>query len=362
LLGAGAALMAFAVPAVSLAQDALRGKRLYLDAARVVGSGVSCVDCHGGLPGGLFGIGRAANDAAAVERAVNAVPQMTPLRGRLGAQDYADLAAYIGNPAVPSPTLRNVISGPAATSSAERFDFGVVSRNEQSAASRWHIVNEGSVGLTVTGAPQLRGNHPQDFVIVASDCFAGQTLAAGASCSVDLAFRPLEGVVARQAAVAVAHDWVGGETAVALAGAAAAAPVSPAPSVSAGGGGGATALGLLCALMAAAVARSRCLTWPAAWYRSFGRRTERQTQAARPSRWWRLGISDRRTRRSQGEGLTSFNVSIIMQIWKQQALFAPWARWHRRPVSAPFGCWSSRGRAAWQRARLPSRWRSRRQP
>ena len=226
--------MALAVPCVSLAQDALRGKRLYLDAARVVGSTVSCVDCHGGLPGGLFGIGRAANDAAAVERAVNAVPQMTPLRGRLSARDYTDLAAYIGNPAVPSPALRSVISGPAATSSAERLDFGVVSRDAQSAASRWHIVNEGSVGLTVTGAPQLRGNHPQDFVIVASDCSAGRTLLAGASCSVDLAFRPLEGVDARQAAVAVAHDWVGGEIAVALAGAVAPAPVSPAPTASAG--------------------------------------------------------------------------------------------------------------------------------
>jgi hypothetical protein len=247
--------MAVALSDVSVAQDALRGKRLYLDAARVVGSGVSCVDCHGGLPGGLFGIGRAANDPAAVERAVNSVPQMTPLRGRLGAKDYADLAAYLGNPAVASPALRNVISGPAATSSADRLDFGVVSRSAQSAVSRWHIVNEGSVGLTVTSAPQLRGNHPQDFVIVASDCSAGRTLVAGTTCTVDLAFRPLDGVDARLAAVAVAHDWVGGEAAVALSGAVAAAPAPPAPSGSAGGGGGGTALGLLCALMTIAVVR-----------------------------------------------------------------------------------------------------------
>ncbi|HSQ09565.1 MAG TPA: hypothetical protein VLN25_02960, partial [Burkholderiaceae bacterium] len=265
---AAAALMALAVPTESLAQDALHGKRLYLDAARVRGSGVSCVDCHGGLPGGLFGIGRAANDPAAVERAVNAVPQMTPLRGRLGAQDYADLAAYLGNPTVPSPALRSLVSGPAATSSADRLDFGVVSRNAQSTASRWHIVNEGSVGLTVTGAPQLRGHHPQDFVIIASDCSAGRTLMAGASCSVDLAFRPLDGVDTRQAAVAVAHDWVGGEAAVALAGAVVAAPVSPAPSASAGGGGGGAALGLLCALLTAAAARRRCLAGPATDYRS----------------------------------------------------------------------------------------------
>ena len=142
----------------------------------------------------------------------------------------------------------------------------MVSRNGQSASSRWHIVNEGSVGLTVTGAPQLRGNHPQDFVIIASDCSAGRMLVAGASCSVDLAFRPLDGVDARQAAVAVAHDWVGGEAAVALAGAVAAAPVPPAPSGSAGGGGGGTALGLLCALMFVAVARSQRLTRLATGY------------------------------------------------------------------------------------------------
>jgi hypothetical protein len=263
--------MVLAVPGVSLAQDALRGKRLYLDAARMTGSGVSCVDCHGGLPGGLFGIGRAANDAAAVERAVNAVPQMTPLRGRLSAQDYADLAAYIGNPAVASPALRSMVSGPAATSSADRLDFGVVSRNEESAASRWHIVNEGSVGLNVTGAPQLRGNHPLDFVIIASDCSAGRTLLAGASCSVDLTFRPLEGVDARQAAIAVTHDWVGGEVAVALAGAVTAAPVSPAPTASAGGGG--AALGLLCALLAGALARSQPLAGLATGYGTEVRRS-----------------------------------------------------------------------------------------
>jgi hypothetical protein len=77
------------VAAPADAQDALNGKRLYLDVSRVRGAGTNCVDCHGGLPGGLFGIGRAANDAAAVERAIGAIPQMTPLRGRLSARDYA---------------------------------------------------------------------------------------------------------------------------------------------------------------------------------------------------------------------------------------------------------------------------------
>ena len=51
------------------AQDALRGKRVYLDTARLANASVSCVDCHLGLPPGLFGIGRAANNPAIVANA-----------------------------------------------------------------------------------------------------------------------------------------------------------------------------------------------------------------------------------------------------------------------------------------------------
>ncbi len=98
------AAFALCVALPAQAADALRGKRLYLDAARIAGSGVSCVDCHGGLPGGAFGIGRAANDPAVIERAINSIAAMAPFRGRLAAIDLADLAAFIGNPAVRVPT------------------------------------------------------------------------------------------------------------------------------------------------------------------------------------------------------------------------------------------------------------------
>jgi mono/diheme cytochrome c family protein len=251
---AAIALLAVLLAAAPVAaQDALRGKRLYLDTAREVGSGVSCVDCHGGLPGGLFGIGRAANDPAAVERAVNSIPQMTPLRGRLKAPDYADLAAYLGQPSVPSPALRSATSGPAATGSANRLDFATVAPGVQSAASRWHLVNDGLIGMKIKSAPQLRGDHPQDFLIVTTDCAPELSLAAGASCSVDLAFRPVAAAGARQAAVAVTHDWVGGEAAIALAGVATPPSAAPPPvAASSGGGGGGTApwlLGMLPALL-----------------------------------------------------------------------------------------------------------------
>jgi cytochrome c553 len=231
-------------PAAAWAQDALAGKRLYLDVARLRGAGVSCVDCHGGLPGAAFGIGRAANQPAIVERAVNSIPQMTPLRGRLSATDYADLAAYIGRPDVPSPLLRATTSGSAARG-AERMDFGAQPQATQGAVSRWRLGNDGALPLRLISAPQLRGAQPGDFTIVASECTAGLELVPGAGCSVDLAFRPTASG-ARQAAAFVAHDWVGGEVALALTGeGAASAPPATASPVGSSGGGGALGGGLL---------------------------------------------------------------------------------------------------------------------
>jgi len=246
-------LSLLSVASAAGAQEALRGKRLFLDTARLTGSGVSCVDCHGGLPPGLFGIGRAANDPAAVERAVNAIPQMTPLRGRLAAADYADLAAYIGNPGVPSPAPRGATSGAATTTSPDRLDFGAVVPGSQTPGSRWHLLNEGAVAMRLTAAPLLRGEHAGDFVIVAGDCLAGQVLAGGGSCSLDIVFRPQAGTGARRAAVAVAHDWVGGEIALALAGDAAAPP----PVASGNGGGGAAGQAAPMLLLAFAALRMR---------------------------------------------------------------------------------------------------------
>lgn len=234
------------------AQDALAGKRLYLDAARVRATGISCVDCHGALPGGAFGIGRSANDAVAVERAVNSIPQMTPFRGRLLGTDYADLAAFIGRPDVPSPQVRSTTFGPAARG-PERLQFAAPAAGTASAPSRWQIANDGAVPMRITGAVTLRGAAAADFTVTATDCTAGRTLGPGESCGVDLAFRPTESGE-RVAAAAVPHDWVRGETALALQGtgepvgsASPAVPTTPAapaapattPPVGASGGGAA---------------------------------------------------------------------------------------------------------------------------
>ena len=83
----------------------LRGKRLYLDAARIGGpaSVASIVTVASGRRvrhrecRQRSGSGRAShwND-----------PQMAVLRGRLRPADLADLAAYLGDPSVASPVVR----------------------------------------------------------------------------------------------------------------------------------------------------------------------------------------------------------------------------------------------------------------
>lgn len=222
-------LIALLATGPASAQDALRGKRLYLDAARIVGSGVSCVDCHGGLPGGLFGIGRAADDPALIENAVNSIPQMTPLRGRLAAADVADLAAYIGNPAVPSPQVQLTTRLPGGEAGpADRIDFGELEVDESTAVATLQITNTGLVAFAITAAPDVAGASAAEFSIESTDCGAGEIVAPAQSCRCELRFRPVGVAGARTARVGVAHDWVHGIAAVALLGSAA-PPVSPPP-------------------------------------------------------------------------------------------------------------------------------------
>jgi len=251
-----AVLLACGLAPVVQAQDSLRGKRLYLDAARIVGSGVSCVDCHGGLPGGAFAIGAAANDPARVERAVNAVPQMTPFRGRLVGVDFVDLAAYIGNPGVPSPDLRVSTSGLASLPSiSNRLEFGLLAAGQVSASSTVHLVNQGAVAMRLSSGPRISGANAADFEVESSDCAALQTLISGASCSVRLRFRPTGGPAPRSAAFQIDHDWIGGTAAVALLGSAQSETAAAAGPANSGGGGAASAW-LLAGLMLLALRRS----------------------------------------------------------------------------------------------------------
>lgn len=226
------------ISSASDAHDALQGKRIYLDAARIVGSTVSCVDCHGGFPPGLFGIGRAANQPAIVSNAINTIPQMTPLRGRLSAQQIADVAAYLGDPMVASPTLSLATIAPGGVTGADRLDFGTIALGQASARGIVRLSNAGALSLQLTSSPRVLGPQATEFAITDGTCVAAATLGAGESCEIGLTFRPAYAAAGlRSGAVQIDHDWVGGTAATALLGIAESSAANPPVAASSGGGG-----------------------------------------------------------------------------------------------------------------------------
>ncbi|MBL8692280.1 MAG: hypothetical protein JNL04_24455 [Rhodospirillaceae bacterium] len=197
----------------ALGQDALRGKRLYHEVGRLSGAGVSCIDCHGGLPGALHGIGRVGDDPARIDYAIGAVTQMTPLRGRLSRQDMADLAAYVARPAVPSPEPRVSTSGAASLPyMPDRLEFA------GAATGMVRLSNAGAVALRLDARPALAGEHAPRFAIAEATCAEGLVLGEGESCTVTIAFVPDAGPGLRLAVLRLAHDWIGGATSVPLIG------------------------------------------------------------------------------------------------------------------------------------------------
>lgn len=217
-------LLAVFFPQATLGQDALRGKRLYLDGGRINGSGLSCVDCHGGIPGALHGLGKAAHNPAAIEYALGSVSQMTPLRGRLSPGDIADLAAYIGEPAVPSPELKlSVQDAAGVTPGRERMELHAAAG--ESSSGVLVLSNAGKLPLRWLSAPFINGPGSDGFHIVSTDCSEGAELAPQQNCSVQVGFRGQPRTLST-AALGIRHDWLGVGVYVALIGR---TSVSPGP-------------------------------------------------------------------------------------------------------------------------------------
>lgn len=193
------------------AQDALRGKRLYLDAGRLTGAGPSCVDCHGGFPGALHGIGRAAGRPRAIEYALGAVGQMAILRNRLSAQDIEDLAAYLQDPEVPSPQLRVLSQDHGNVRAIELLEFTPAKPGRPALRSTVHLQNSGRVLLTLTGDARVEGPAATRFRLVECNCLAGVQLQPGAGCVLTVEFLPdpSAGQSLLPAVLVVPHDWVG---------------------------------------------------------------------------------------------------------------------------------------------------------
>lgn len=212
LLLAGAATPA-------MAQDALRGKQLYHDVGRLSGAGVSCIDCHGSVPGALHGLGKVADNPAAIAYAIGAISPMTPLRGRLTERDMADIAAYVAFPAVPSPEPRVTTTGPAATPyTTDRLEFSAAPDGALLPPSTVRLTNTGALPMQLASAPALAGPAAEQFAITATDCGAGMTLDPQQSCTVDILFRPQGDEGLHAASLGLAHDWIRGGINIALIG------------------------------------------------------------------------------------------------------------------------------------------------
>lgn len=207
------------MPESSEAPSGLRGKLLYLDGGRIVGTGVSCVDCHGDVVGSAFPLGKAANNPAAIDYAINAVPQMARSRGRYTAKDLLDLATYIGDPSVASPDLRLQTIGAAANPfTAERLEFGSQTQGSSTPASTVRLNNVGQLALRIQDGPVLGGSDASQFELVYSDCRRDLVLQSQQSCDVSVSFRAIGPAGLRTASITVAHDWIRGGVSIALIG------------------------------------------------------------------------------------------------------------------------------------------------
>ena len=207
------------------AQDALRGKRIYHDGGRQNGTGISCVDCHGGVPGALHGIGRAAGNPAAIEYALGAIAQMARLRGHLSRENIEDLASYLASPNIASPRLSVSTHGLAANPyTAERLEFRSP-EGTNSPVTTVRLTNAGERSLGILSSPALTGQNAKNFAISATDCLPNRVLAPQASCGIDVVFRARTSKTLLLATLRVDHDWIGGGVSVALLGHVGGAPV-----------------------------------------------------------------------------------------------------------------------------------------
>mgnify|MGYP001806280931 CR=1 FL=1 len=144
LLPLSALVLATAVSS-TVAQDANRGAQLYL---RLTGGVQSCVSCHGPDPTqGRNNILRAADNPAALQKALNTVGVMGYLKAALGEGDVADLSAYLGRVAVMSSATAPLAVWPPT------LDFGTLSLGWASPVHRVLIENRSPSSLTL---PSMR--------------------------------------------------------------------------------------------------------------------------------------------------------------------------------------------------------------
>jgi hypothetical protein len=191
LLRASAGLALMVLGSAALAQSAANGKILY-DSTDTL-----CFVCHGRDPNGNFqSVKNGANNpgrilAACADPNVNRFGGMISFcgpgtKGEVSAAEAADLAAYIANPAAANEV-------PAISVSTQTLTFRRSIGGGQSGRQNVSVTNTGGGNLVLT-AVALTGANPGDYKLLApqagAQCVNGTTIAAKASCSVDITFDP----------------------------------------------------------------------------------------------------------------------------------------------------------------------------
>jgi len=170
------------------AQSAAAGKLYY--ETPVMGATCAEAACHGPNPAlNTRNVRLGANNPTAILNAVDTRPQMAVYRGRITAQNAADLAAYIANPAAagtPTPTATTL------TADATALSFGqtqVGTTNATPMPAAISITNPGTAALTITGI--MRGGANADEFTPAGTCVgAAVVVNPGQSCSLTASFTP----------------------------------------------------------------------------------------------------------------------------------------------------------------------------
>jgi cytochrome c553 len=207
--GALLALALLAAVPSAYAADALNGKHLYLNGP--AGGGTACASCHGPTPANnVNGILAAANNPSVISSAfaANLGGMGTLFNGRLSPAEIADLAAFIGNP--------NVTAAPVASVNPASLGFAATTIGQSAGPLSTTLTNTGNATLNI-GTLSLGGAAAADYAIDGGSCANGATLAAGASCTVQLVFRP-SAAGARNATLSISHNATGGASSVALSG------------------------------------------------------------------------------------------------------------------------------------------------
>ncbi|MFZ6733888.1 choice-of-anchor D domain-containing protein [Undibacterium sp. Ji42W] len=191
------------------AADALNGKSLYLNGPTA--GGTSCTACHGASPANnVNGILRGANNPTEISNAFaqNKGGMGSLYNNKFSQAEIADLAAFIGNPAV--------VAGPIATVSPASLVFTGTTVGQTSIALSTTLSNTGSAALNITSIA-LTGGSATDFTLAGGSCAGGSSLAPSASCTVLSTFKPTaQGN--RTTSISINHNATGGVSLVTLSG------------------------------------------------------------------------------------------------------------------------------------------------